>query len=61
MQQLFLQNTRVVPGKKISIQQNDGKQFFKIKSKKDERETTKEVEANIVIWFELQKYERLFP
>ena len=35
-------------------------EFFKITAKKDERETTKEVEANIVIWFELQKYERLF-
>ena len=29
--------------------------FLRTATKKDERETIKEVEANIVIWFELQK------
>ena len=40
---------------------SQGKKFLKTTAKKDERQTTKEAEANIVIWFELQKIRIWLP
>ena len=40
---------------------SQGKKFLKTTAKKDERQTTKEAEANIVIWFELQKIRTWLP